>query len=117
MMIETTQGTTPDARRGIPTWLNWFLALLTIPAAVVVMLIAFGAVMGIARCTDTAACPHMGPGEFWFGILAYGPPVVALLTIVASAFAANRRYGIVVPLLGLGLLLADAAILAITFRP
>ncbi|MBI3689811.1 MAG: hypothetical protein HY239_03835 [Mycolicibacterium aromaticivorans] len=116
-MIETTQATTPGTCRGIPMWLNWFLALLTIPAAVVVMFIAFGAVMGIARCTDTTACPHMGPGEFWFGILAYGPPVVALLTIVASVFTANRRYGIVVPLVGLGLLLADAAILAITFRP
>ncbi|WP_431239781.1 hypothetical protein ACQ86B_09440 [Mycolicibacterium aichiense] len=116
-MIETTQETTPTARPGVPTWLNWFLALMTIPVAAAVMFVAFGAVLGIARCTDTAACPHMGPGEFWFGILAYGPPLVALLTIVASAFAANRRYGIVVPLLGLGLLLADAAILAITFRP
>jgi hypothetical protein len=116
-VIETTQETTSGARRGIPRWLTWFLALLTIPAAVVVMFVAFGAVMGIARCTDTTACPHMGPGEFWFGILAYGPPLVALVTIVASVFAANRRYGIVVPLVGLGLLLADAAILAITFRP
>ncbi|MCV7018569.1 hypothetical protein [Mycolicibacterium aichiense] len=116
-MIETAQDTTPAARQGIPAWLNWFLALLTIPVAAAVMFVAFGAVLGIARCTDTTACPHMGPGEFWFGILAYGPPVVALLTIAVSVVTASRRHGIVVPLVGLGLLVADAAVLVITFRP
>ena len=116
-MIQTTLDAPSSTRRGIPTWLNWFLALLTVPVAVLVMFAAFGAVMNVARCTDTAACPHLGPGEFWFGILAYAPPFVALATIAASIFTASRRHGIVVPLLGLGLLVIDAAVLMITFRP
>jgi hypothetical protein len=107
----------PRSSRGSGPWLNWLLSLLTVPVAIAVMLFAFGAVMGLARCTEASSCPHMGPGEFWFGILAYGPPFVALVTIAASFVTASRGWGIWVPLLGLGLLLVDAAILAITFRP
>ena len=116
-MTETKQVAPAYSRPGVHPWLNWVLALLTIPGAIAVMLVAFGAVMGVARCTSTTACPHLGPGEFWFGILAYGPPWVALVTIVATIFTARRRYGIVVPLVGLGLLVVDAAVLMITFRP
>lgn len=116
-MIETKPQPAASPRRGVPTWLNWSLALLTIPAAITVMMVAFGAVMGVARCTNITTCPHPGPGEFWFGILAYGPPFVALVTIAVSLFTARRRYGFVVPLVGLGLLVVDAAVLMITFRP
>lgn len=116
-MVEMKQEAPPRDDRSAPTRLNWFLALLTIPVAIAVTIVAFGAVMRVARCTGVAACPHMGPGEFWFGILAYGPPFVALATIAVSVITASRRRGVIVPLLGLGLLVADAAILVITFRP
>lgn len=95
---------------------NWLLALLTVPVATAVMMFAFGSVMGLARCTERA-CPHTGPGEFWFGILAYGPPIVALVTIVISFFTASRKHAVWVPLIALGLLLAAFGVLAITFRP
>lgn len=112
----STRWTDPRHRGGSPLWLNWLLALLTVPVAMAVMLFAFGAVMGLARCTE-AGCQHMGPGEFWFGILAYGPPFVAVVTIATSFFTASRKHAIWVPLAGLGLLLIDLAVLAITFRP
>ncbi|SCX27860.1 hypothetical protein [Mycolicibacterium fluoranthenivorans] len=105
----------PRQRGGSPVWLNWLLALLTVPVAMAVMLFAFAAVMGLARCTD-GGCDHMGPGEFWFGILAYGPPVVAVVTIAASFYTASRKHAIWVPVAGLGLLFIDLAVLAITFR-
>lgn len=118
--METTteasvQKSDSGTRGGSPAWLNWLLALLTVPVAMAVMMFAFGAVMGLARCTE-GACPHMGPGEFWFGILGYGPPFVALATIVATFFTASRRHAIWVALFGLTLLLVDLAVLAITFR-
>lgn len=102
-------------RSGSPAWLNWLLALLTVPVAMAVTLFAFGAVMGLARCTE-GTCPHMGPGEFWFGVLAYGPPFVALTTIAMSLFTASRRHAIWVPIIGLALLVVDMAVLAVTFR-
>ena len=107
---------TTRGRGGSPAWFNWLLALLTVPVAMAVMLFAFGAVMGLARCTE-GACPHMGPGEFWFGVLAYGPPLVALTAIVGSFFTASRKHAVWVPVFALGLLLADLAVLAVTFRP
>ncbi len=101
---------------GSPVWLNWILALLTVPVAMAVSLFAFGSVMGLARCTS-AGCQHTGPGEFWFGILAYGPPFVALATIGMSFMTAARRHGVWIPVGGLAILLTDLAVLAITFRP
>lgn len=111
------QSSTPDdgGDRRDPVWVNWLLALLTVPVAMVVVVFAFGQVMGLARCT-TDVCRHLGPGEFWFGVLFYGPPVVALLTMVVSFFTAPRRWGIWVPVCGLALLVADLAALAVTFR-
>jgi hypothetical protein len=49
-------------------------------------------------------------------VLFYGAPIVALVAIVASIFTAKRRWGIVVPLCALALLIADVVVLAITFR-
>jgi cytochrome c oxidase assembly factor CtaG len=48
------------------------------------------------------------------GALFYGAPVVALLAIFISFFTASRRWGIVVPLCRLALLIADVVILAVT---
>lgn len=97
------------------SWVNWVLALLTVPAAAVVLLFGLGAVMSTAGCSDKQ-CPNLGPGGIGFGVLFYGAPIVALVAIVASIFTAKRRWGIVVPLCALALLIADVVVLAITFR-
>lgn len=89
---------------------NWVLALLTVPGAAMAMLFALGAVMSTDSCTGSR-CPQLGAG-ISFDVLFYGPPVVALLVIAASIFTAKRRNGIAVPLCGLGLLVADVALLA-----
>ncbi|OBK20112.1 hypothetical protein [Mycobacterium asiaticum] len=89
---------------------NWVLALLTVPGAAIVMLFALGAVMSTDSCTQSQ-CPNLGLG-INFDVLFYGPPVVALLVIVASVFTAKRRVGFLVPVVGLVLLVADVAILA-----
>jgi hypothetical protein len=51
-----------------------------------------------------------------FGVLFYGAPVVAVLTIAISLHTATRKRGILVPLCGWALLAADLAVLAISFR-
>ncbi|OBF17344.1 hypothetical protein A5725_23480 [Mycobacterium kubicae] len=93
---------------------NWILALLTVPAAALVMVFAVGAAMSVAACS-AAQCPHLGPSGLLYGVLFYGAPVVAVLTLVASFFTAKRRRGFVVPLIGLALLVADLAITALVF--
>ena len=105
--------------RRVRLWINWLLALLTLPGAGVVWVFAIAAVMKTAGCTDDGAgCRHFGPGEFYFRVLVYIlPAVVALLTIAVSFATASRRRGFLVPLCGLAILAADIAILAVTFRP
>lgn len=76
------------------------------------MLFALGAVMSTDSCTESR-CPHLGAG-LNFDAAFYGPPLVALLVIVASVFTAKRRAGVVVPLGGLALLVADVAYLAVS---
>ncbi|MDR3660215.1 MAG: hypothetical protein P4L86_07415 [Mycobacterium sp.] len=97
-------------------WINWLLAWLTVPVAAFVMVCAFAAVMGLARCADQP-CRHYGPSEFWFGMLAYSPPLIAVLAVAVSYFTANRRRGIWVPVGAFALLLTDLAVLFFTFRP
>jgi hypothetical protein len=92
---------------------NWALALLTVLGAAAVMLLALGSVMSTAACSDTQ-CPNLGPDGISFDVLFYGPWVVAALTIVVSFFTAQRRWGIVVPVVALALLGADIGILATT---
>jgi hypothetical protein len=108
----TTQSEQPDDGGTTRTRVNWALALLSVPAAAIVMLFALGAVMSTDSC-DESRCPHLGDG-INFDVLFYGPPLVALLVSVASVFTAKRRAGILVPLGGLALLTADVAILAAT---
>jgi hypothetical protein len=103
----TQQGDDGDRAR---SRVNWVLALLTVPAAAIVMLFALGAVMSTDSCTEMR-CPNLG-GGISFDVFFYGPPLVALLVIVASVFTAKRHGGIAVPLLGLALLVTDVAILA-----
>ncbi|MUL47130.1 hypothetical protein FZI85_04165 [Mycobacterium sp. CBMA293] len=97
-------------------WINWLLVWLTVPVAGFVMVCAFGAVMGLARCADQP-CRNYGPNEFWFGILAYSPPIVAVVAIAVSIFTASRKHGIWVPLGAFAVLLTDLTVLLFTFRP
>ncbi|WP_425174487.1 hypothetical protein [Mycobacterium sp.] len=103
----------PGSDSRVRLWINWVLALLTIPAAAVVLVFALGAVMSTAGCNDKQ-CPNLGPSGIGFGVLFYGAPVVALAAIVITFFTARRRWGIVVPLTALALLIADIAIVATT---
>ncbi len=94
-------------------WVNWALALATVPAAAIVMLFALGAVMSTDGCS-ASSCPNLGRGGINFGVAFYGAPVVAVVVIVISFFTAKRRGGIVVPLCGWALLVADVALMAVS---
>ncbi|OBK25912.1 hypothetical protein A5634_25455 [Mycobacterium asiaticum] len=98
-------------RRGL---VNWLLAVLTVPAAALIMVFAVAAAMSMAACS-AAQCPDLGPSGFLYGVLFYGAPVVAGLTIIASFFTALRRNGWIVPVVGLALLLADFVAIALLF--
>ncbi len=102
-----------DRSKRLRFWVNWVLALSTVVGAGVVMVFSLGAVMSTAACSDKQ-CPNLGPNGISFDVLFYGAPVVAVLTIIVSFFAAQRRWGIVVPLVALALLVADITILAVT---
>jgi hypothetical protein len=54
---EPAQG---ESRGHVWPWINWGLALTTVPAAAIVMLFALGAVMSTDGCSDRQ-CPKPGP--------------------------------------------------------
>jgi hypothetical protein len=99
--------------RQVRPWVNWGLALSTVPAAAIVMLFALGAVMSTDGCTDRS-CPNLGHGGIDFGVAFYGAPVVAFVVLLLSFFTAKRRGGIAVPLCGWALLVTDVALMAAT---
>jgi hypothetical protein len=103
----------PDRSKRLRLWVNWVLALLTVLGAAVVMVFALGSVMSTAACSDKQ-CPNLGPDGISFDVLFYGAPVVAAVTIVVSFFTAQRRWGIVVPVVALALLASDIGILPAT---
>ncbi len=101
-----------DARgRNARPWVNWGLALATVPAAAIVMLFALGAVMSTDACSDRS-CPNLGHGGINFSVAFYGAPAVAAVVIFVSFFTAKRRAGVVVPLAGWALMIADVALMA-----
>jgi hypothetical protein len=100
-------------RRHVWPWVNWGLALSTVPGAAIVMLFALGAVMSTDGCSGRS-CPNLGRGGIDFGVAFYGAPVVAFVVIVISIFTAKRRGGIVIPLVGWALLIIDVALMAVT---
>jgi hypothetical protein len=102
----------PSDSRGarIRPWVNWTLAVLTVPAAVVVVLVGLGVLMSYAACSSQP-CPQQGPGGIWLEILWFGSPVVAALTLIISFFTARRRHGFVVPMCAWALIAADVALL------
>ena len=81
------------ADRHVRPWVNWGLALSTVPAAAIVMLFALGAVMSTDGCSDRS-CPNLGHGGIDFGVAFYGAPVVAFVVLVALVFhrQAPRRH-------------------------
>ena len=117
--VKLDEGLEPDTQSAAPgsskrrLWVNWVLALLTVVGAAVVMAVALGAVMSTAACSDKQ-CPNLGPAGISFNVLFYGAPVVAAATIVVSFFTARRRWGSVIPLSALALLIADITVLVVT---
>ena len=103
------------AHRGkrLRLWVNWALALLTVLGAAVVVIYWVGAVMSTAACSEKP-CQHLGLNGISPDVLLYGAPVVAALTVIVSFFTARRRWGIVVPVFALALLVTDITILAVT---
>jgi hypothetical protein len=85
---------------------------LTIPAAGVAMLLGVGGVMSSAGCTDASTGCAM-PSETLFGVLFYGAPVIAALTVILTF---RSRRGIWVAVTGLVLVLVDIAVLILSFR-
>ena len=109
-VAEAAPGDVSRGRSAWP-WVNWGLALATVPAAAIVMLFALGAAMSTDGCSERT-CQNLGRGGIDFGIAFYGAPVVAFVVIVISFFTAKRRGGIAVPLLGWALLILDVALMA-----
>lgn len=114
--MTTSTGTETRTHPG-STRLNWTLALLTALGAAAVYLAAMAGVMGTAGCAEptNAHCPPAWLNEQVFGVLIYGPAVVAALTIAVSFWSAPRRRGIVVPLCAYALLVIDIVLLAVAF--
>jgi hypothetical protein len=108
-----TQSAKPASNTRLRLWLNWALAVLTVIGAGAAMAVALGAVMSTAACSDKA-CPNLGPHGISFDALYYGAPAVAVITVVLSFFTARRRWGFVVPVVALALLIADMAIVTVT---
>jgi hypothetical protein len=88
---ETAPATRADTGRSRPLrlWVNWVLALRTVPGAAIVLIFALGAVMSTTACSDRR-CPNLGPGGIGWGVLFYGAAVVALVAVVLSFFTASR---------------------------
>jgi hypothetical protein len=108
----TAQGAGPGGRgRNVWPWVNWGLALATVPGAAIVMLFALGAVMSTDGCTDRS-CDNLGRGGIDFGVAFYGAPVVAVVVIMLTFFTAKRRGGVAVPLCGWALLILDVVLMA-----
>ncbi len=109
---DPAQGESRQSRTVWP-WINWGLALSTVPAAAIVMLFALGAVMSTDSCSDRQ-CPNLVSGGIDFAVAFYGAPAMAFVVIAISFFTAKRRGGIAVPLCGWALLVADVAVMAAT---
>lgn len=107
----TMNTVTGGSHRNVWPWVNWALALTTVPGAALAMLFALGAVMSTDGCSGRS-CPNLGRGGIDFGVAFYGAPAVALVVLVVTWFTAKRRGGIVVPVCGWVLLVADVLLMA-----
>jgi len=105
---------TPDTGRGRNTVLNWILAILTVPGALAVVGFSYLQVLATAGCSG-GTCAETGPNETVFGLIMYGTPAVAVVTIALSLVTARRRWGIVVPAVAFAILAVATIILIATF--
>ena len=97
------------------TVINWVLAGLTVPGALAIILYQYAQVLATAGCSEHT-CAKLGPSPFVFGLIEYGAPVVAVLTVALSFVTARTRRGIVVPLIAWALLIAGFVVLTFTFE-
>lgn len=93
-------------------WVNWLLTLSTILGAAAVQLLAMGAVMSTAACSQPS-CPK--PTGFGYGLLIYTPPVAAAIAIVLGFFTAGHRRGFLVPMIAWAVILVDIVVLVAAF--
>jgi hypothetical protein len=96
-MSQTTASSEPErpaksSGHRVRAIVNWVVALLTLPAALFVMFVAFAFAMGTDRCASEY-CARQGPLYHVFGMLLYGAPLVAVLAVVASFWTARRSWG------------------------
>lgn len=103
----------PGRSRRKRAWVNWSLAVLTVVVAAVAVFYFFSAVMSTAGCS-ASTCTHSEPNWVSPNVVLYGPPVVASLTVIVSFFTARRRWGFVVPVFALALLVSEIVTLAVT---
>ena len=97
------------------TALNWTLAALTVPGAVIIVAFEYIQVLGTAGCSEHT-CGPLGPGPFVFGLIEYGAPLVAIVCVALSFIAARRRYGTLVPLIAWAILVSAFAVLNFSFQ-
>ncbi|KAA0116221.1 hypothetical protein [Mycolicibacterium sp. P9-22] len=95
------------------TTVNWVLAVATVPAAIAIVVLLYGQILGTAGCS-AAACPSLS--EAAFTLIQYGVPAIAVLTVVASFFTARKRAGVIVPVLAWALLIIAAIVLFTAFQ-
>jgi hypothetical protein len=93
---------------------NWILAVLTLPGALLVMAIGFAFALGTDRCAYED-CPHMGPPFLVMTLLFFGAPVVSVSTLIASIRTARRGWGFAIPLAAFAFFGVDVVILYLTF--
>jgi len=110
-MVNTT---TPEHTGRRTTLINWVLALLTIPGAAAAMFFAYGAVLGTSACS-TQTCEHL-PSETVYTVMLYGPPVIAVVTVVVSFFTARLPRGHFVPIVAWLLLILDVVVMYFAFQ-
>jgi hypothetical protein len=107
--------TTSRSGHRVRSVVNWILAVLTVPAALFVMLVGFGGAMGTDRCAYED-CPRQGPPFLVMTLLFFGAPLVSLLTIIASIRTAKRVWGVVIPLAAFTFFSIDVVVLYLSFK-
>lgn len=94
------------------TMVNWVLGAATVPAAIAIIVLLYGQILGTAGCSSDS-CPTLSQTSFT--LIQYGVPAVAVLTVVASFFTARKRGGVIVPVAAWALLIIAAVILFTAF--
>lgn len=94
------------------TTFNWVSAVATVPAAIAIVVLVYGQILGTAGC-GAGTCTTLS--ETMFTLIQYGVPAIAVLTVAASFFTARRRGGVIVPGVAWALLIVAAVVLFTAF--